>query len=198
MCSLRSGRDPLTLGPHLPKDTGALNTKQRKLLFFLLSLSSKSHQQQVPVHHAPHVKDTRRCFLVPGKQGSPKVKVSARTVQFALPWHLRDTFLKAEGDKHSGINLIVLLVGLHPKRNYILHWLNFQTHVNARTRLLGTRWTSMQQMSKNSWVDRKDGLVFTGQPQTFVLTHQACEMMLWGSSSKHTHTHKHTHTRVHY
>lgn len=42
---------------------------------------------------------------MPGKQGSPKVSVSARTEQFDLPWHLRDTFLKADGDKHSGINV---------------------------------------------------------------------------------------------
>lgn len=57
----------------------------------------------VLVHHVPQVKDTRRCFLVPGKQGSPKVWVSASIEQFVRPWHLRDTFLRAEGDKHSAI-----------------------------------------------------------------------------------------------
>lgn len=60
---------------------------------------------QHPVRRAPQVKDTRRCFLVPGKQGSPKVWVSARTEQFALPWHLRDTFLRADGDKHSAVKI---------------------------------------------------------------------------------------------
>lgn len=38
----------------------------------------------------------------------------------------------------------------------------------------------MQQMPKNSRVDREDSLVFTHEPQTFVLTNQACAVMLWG------------------
>lgn len=38
----------------------------------------------------------------------------------------------------------------------------------------------MQQMSKNSRVDREDGLVFTHEPQAFILTNQACAVMLWG------------------
>lgn len=55
-----------------------------------------------------------------------------------------------------------------------------QTHVHVWPRLLRTRWTPMQQMSKNSRVDREDGLVFTHEPQTFILTNQACAVMLWG------------------
>lgn len=49
----------------------------------------------------PHVKDTRRCLMVPGKQGSPKFCTLASTLQFVLPWHFLDTLLKADGDKHS-------------------------------------------------------------------------------------------------
>lgn len=55
--------------------------------------------------NAPHVKDTRRCLLVPGKQGSPKLCTLASTVQFVLPWHFRDTLLKADGDKHSEMKI---------------------------------------------------------------------------------------------
>lgn len=55
-----------------------------------------------------------------------------------------------------------------------------QTHVHVWPRLLRTRRTPMQQMSKNSRVDREDGLVFTHEPQTFILTNQACAVMLWG------------------
>lgn len=74
---------------------------------------SKPAKEQLQICHLPQVKDTRRCFLVPGKQGSPKSWVSAISEQFALPWHLRDTFLRATGDKHSEIisyklNLIVM------------------------------------------------------------------------------------------
>lgn len=42
----------------------------------------------------------------------------------------------------------------------------------------------MQQMSKNSRVDREDSLVFTHEPHTFVLTNQACAVMLWGLKKK--------------
>lgn len=62
--------------------------------------------------YLPHVKDTRRCFLMPGKHGSPNVCVSAITEQFGLPWHLRDTFFRAEGDKHSEEQLADVKRGL--------------------------------------------------------------------------------------
>lgn len=103
-CSLKSGKDRSTLDPHLPEDTGALKRKWE--IIFLHN--SANHITSVTCSnilcHSPQVKDTRRCFLVPGKQGSPKVCVSARTEQFDLPWHLRDTFLRAVGDRHSVIN----------------------------------------------------------------------------------------------
>lgn len=45
MCSRRSGRDPLTLVPHPPKDTGALDANLKKIAL-LLSLRSEPYQQQ--------------------------------------------------------------------------------------------------------------------------------------------------------
>lgn len=71
VCSLKSGMDLLTHDPHLQEDIGALKRKQEILH------SSGNHSTTVTSRnttcHLPQVKDTRRCFLVPGKQGSPKV-----------------------------------------------------------------------------------------------------------------------------
>lgn len=50
--------------------------KTRVILFFVFFFSTDAANHisiSVLVHHVPQVKDTRRCFLVPGKQGSPKV-----------------------------------------------------------------------------------------------------------------------------
>lgn len=45
VCSLRSGKDPLTLDPHLPKDTGALNT-QKRMISFMPSWPNEPYQRQ--------------------------------------------------------------------------------------------------------------------------------------------------------
>lgn len=67
--------------------------------------------------------------------------------------------------------------------SYLFHYLAtrwFQsTHVSSSSRFLRTVGTAVQQVSKRGRVDGEHSLIFTHQPQTLILTHQSCAVVLW-------------------